>query len=118
MRGEGGSVADPNLQSHDEAQRIEMFDGVARRTLNAGDRTSIHEIEIATGATVPMHTHPHEQIGYLVSGRVRFELAGEVKELSAGDSWIIPGETPHEVTALEPSVALDIFSPRRDEYIP
>lgn len=111
-------MARPNLQSHDDAQRIEMFDGVARRTLNAGDRTSIHEIEIAAGATVPMHAHPHEQIGYLVSGRIRFDLDGEVKELSAGDSWIIPGEAPHEVTALEDAVALDIFSPRRDEYIP
>lgn len=108
----------PNLQTHDDAERIEMFPGVARRTLNAGDRTSIHEIEIAEGGVVPMHTHPHEQIGYLVSGRVRFELGDEIRELSAGDSWIIPSEVPHEVTALEDSVALDIFSPAREEYIP
>ena len=108
----------PNLQTHDDAQRIEMFPGVARRTLNAGERTSIHEIEIAAGCTVPMHTHPHEQIGYLVSGRVRFELGDEIKELSAGDSWVIPSEVPHEVTALEDAVALDIFSPAREEYIP
>ena len=108
----------PNLQDHDEAQRIEMFPGVARRTLNAGERTSIHEIEIAEGCVVPMHTHPHEQIGYLVSGRVKFELGAETKELSAGDSWVIPSEVPHEVTALVDSVALDIFSPAREEYIP
>ena len=108
----------PNLQAHDAAQRIEMVPGVARRTLNAGARTSLHEIEIAAGAVVPMHTHPHEQIGYLVSGRVRFELGAEVQELSAGDSWVIPSEVPHEVTALEDAVALDIFSPAREEYIP
>ena len=108
----------PNLQAHDEAQRVEMFEGVARRTLNAGALTSIHEVEIAAGCTVPMHTHPHEQIGYLVSGRVRFELGDEVQELAAGDSWVIPSEVPHEVTALEDSVALDIFSPAREEYIP
>ncbi|MYA00478.1 MAG: cupin domain-containing protein [Chloroflexi bacterium] len=108
----------PNLQSHDDVPPIEMFEGIVRRTLNAGERTSIHEIQITEGCTVPMHTHPHEQIGYLVSGRVRFELADEVKELSAGDSWIIPSEVPHEVTALEDAVALDIFSPAREEYIP
>ncbi|MCY3733370.1 MAG: cupin domain-containing protein [Chloroflexi bacterium] len=108
----------PNLQTHDDVPPIEMFEGVARRTLNAGERTSIHEIQIAEGCTVPMHTHPHEQIGYLVSGRVRFELGDEIKELSAGDSWIIPSEVPHEVTALEDAVALDIFSPAREEYIP
>jgi quercetin dioxygenase-like cupin family protein len=108
----------PNLQTHDDVPPIEMFPGVARRTLNAGELTSIHEIQIAAGCTVPMHTHPHEQIGYLVAGRVRFELGGEIKELSAGDSWIIPSEVPHEVTALEDAVALDIFSPAREEYIP
>lgn len=108
----------PNLQAHDAAQRIEMFDGVARRTLNAGALSSIHEIEIAAGSVVPMHTHPHEQIGYLVSGRVKFELGDETKELTAGDSWVIPSEVPHEVTAIVDSVALDIFSPAREEYIP
>ena len=108
----------PNLQAHDDVPPIEMFPGVSRRTLNAGERTSIHEIQIAAGCVVPMHTHPHEQIGYLVSGRVEFELGDETKELSAGDSWIIPSEVPHEVTALEDAVALDIFSPAREEYIP
>lgn len=108
----------PNLQSHDDVPPIEMFPGVSRRTLNAGERTSIHEIQIAKGCTVPMHTHPHEQIGYLVKGRVKFELGDETRELSAGDSWIIPSEIPHEVTAIEDAVALDIFSPAREEYIP
>ena len=108
----------PNLQSHDDVPPIEMFEGVSRRTLNAGERTSIHEIQIAAGCVVPMHTHPHEQIGYLVSGRVKFELGEETRELSAGDSWIIPSEVPHEVTAIVDSVALDIFSPAREEYIP
>ena len=108
----------PNLQAHDDVPPIEMFPGVSRRTLNAGELTSIHEIQIAAGRVVPMHTHPHEQIGYLVAGRVKFELGDEVKELSAGDSWIIPSEVPHEVTALEDAVALDIFSPAREEYIP
>ena len=110
-------MAQPNLQDHDATARVEMFEGVAMRTLNHGERTSIHEIEIAAGGVVPMHTHPHEQIGYLVSGRVLFELGDEKREISAGDSWVIPSEVPHEVTALEDSIALDIFSPKRDEYI-
>ena len=111
-------MAEANLQSHDEVQEIEMFEGVSRRTLNQGDQTSIHEIVIAKGAVVPEHTHPHEQTGYLVSGRLRFVMPGQNAELSAGDSWIVPGDVPHEVTALEDSVAIDIFSPARTEYIP
>lgn len=111
-------MAEANLQAHGEAQEIPMFDGISRRTLNHGDHTSIHEIKIARGAVVPEHTHPHEQTGYLVSGKLRFVLGDLDRELSPGDSWIVPGDMPHEVTALEDSVALDIFSPAREEYIP
>ena len=111
-------MADANLQSHDEAEEIEMFAGVSRRTLNHGDQTSIHELLMAKGSVVPEHTHPHEQTGYFVSGRLRFVMPGLAKDLDAGDSWIVPSEIPHEVTALEDSVAIDIFSPARTEYIP
>ncbi len=111
-------MAEANLQSHDEAHEIAMFEGISRRTLNHGDKMSIHEITIAKGAVVPEHTHPHEQTGYLVSGRLRFVMPDLDKVLEPGDSWLVPGELPHEVTALEDSVALDIFAPARTEYIP
>ena len=75
-------------------------------------------LNIAKDAVVPNHTHPHEQTGYLVSGRLRFVMPGLAKDLDAGDSWIVPSQIPHEVTALEDSVAIDIFSPARTEYIP
>jgi quercetin dioxygenase-like cupin family protein len=68
------------------------------------------------GAVVPWHTHPHEQIGYLVRGRLRFQIGDEEQELSEGDSWLVPSNVPHFVTALEDSIAIDIFSPPREEY--
>ena len=58
-------MAEANLQSHDDAQQIEMFEGVSRRTLNHGDQTSIHEIVIAKGGVVKIldfglaKLHPH-----------------------------------------------------------
>ncbi|MHB8576732.1 MAG: cupin domain-containing protein [Dehalococcoidia bacterium] len=106
------------LTARDSVPPIAMMAGVARRTLNHGEHTSLHEVSIAKGATVPEHTHPHEQIGYLVSGRLRFRIGDEEQILKAGDSWLAPGGVPHEVTALEDAVALDIFSPPRTEYIP
>lgn len=94
-----------------------MFPGVVRRTLNSGERTTLVEVALDEGATVPEHTHPHEQIGYVASGRVRFVIDGEERELSAGDGYLIPSGRPHLVTALEPSVCIDIFSPVREEYL-
>lgn len=112
------TMAKANLQRNAEAQEIVMMEGVSRRTLNHGDKTSIHEIKIAKGAVVPEHSHPHEQTGYLVSGRALFEMPGLSKELGPGDSWLIPGDVSHKVTALEDTIAIDIFSPVRDEYVP
>lgn len=100
-----------------DATAVEMFPGVVRRTLNSGERTTLCEITLDAGAVVPSHTHPHEQIGYVALGRVRFAIAGETRELSAGDSYLVPSGQPHEVTALERSVCIDIFSPVREEYL-
>jgi len=95
---------------------VEMLPGVVRRTLSEGERMMLVEVTLAQGVVVPLHTHPHEQIGYLASGRLLWELGDERLELSAGDSWLVPSNVPHQVTALEPSVAIDVFSPPREEY--
>lgn len=63
-----------------------------------------------------MHTHPHEQTGYLVSGRMRLQIEDEARDLSPGDCWMIPGGVPHEATALGRAVIIDVFSPPRQEY--
>lgn len=100
-----------------DARPVEMFPGVVRRTLNSGDRTTLVEITFQPGGVVPLHTHEHEQIGYLVRGRLQFTLGEETRELTAGDTWCVPSNVPHAVTALEASVGIDIFSPVRTEYL-
>ncbi|HLA18195.1 MAG TPA: cupin domain-containing protein [Dehalococcoidia bacterium] len=104
------------LVPHDSAAPVEMFPGVVRRTLTFGERLMLVEVTMNDGAVVPMHTHSHEQTGYLVSGRFLFELGDERRELGPGDCWLVPSNLPHQVTALEPCVMVDVFSPPRDEY--
>jgi quercetin dioxygenase-like cupin family protein len=94
-----------------------MFPGVTRRTLNSGERATLAEITLSRGAIVPAHTHPHEQIGYVASGRVLFEINGEKRELSRGAGYLIPSGLSHEVTALEDAVCIDVFSPVREEFL-
>ena len=110
-------MAEANLQAHDAVRAVQMVDRVTRRTLNSGDRTTLSEVTLQKGGVVPEHDHPHEQTGYLVSGRLLFEMPGLHRELEPGDSWLIPGGVPHKVTALEDSIAVDIFSPVREEYL-
>ncbi len=103
--------------ARNDVEPVEMFPGVARRTLNSGERTTLAEIDLAAGSAVPEHTHHHEQIGYVVRGRVRFRIGSESRELAAGDSYLVPGGVPHEVAALEDAVCIDIFSPVREEFL-
>ena len=104
------------LVHRSSATPVEMLPGVVRRTLTEGARMMLIEVTLEQGTVVPLHTHPHEQIGYLASGRLLWELGDERRELAAGDSWLVPSNVPHQVTALEPSVAIDVFSPPREEY--
>ena len=105
------------FRANAEATAVEMFPGVVRRTLTSGDRSTLVEITLAHDSVVPDHNHPHEQAGYVVSGRVLFVIDGEQRELHAGDSYLVPGGAMHRVTALELAVCIDIFSPVREEYL-
>ncbi len=104
------------LIDHDSSTAVEMFPGVVRRTMTAGARMMLVEVRMDAGAIVPMHTHPHEQTGYLASGRCRFRLGDEEREITPGDCWLVPGDVPHEVAALEACLFVDVFSPPREEY--
>ncbi len=74
-------------------------------------------VEMAQGSTVPLHSHPHEQIGFVASGKLRFTVAGETRILEPGDGYAIPATALHAVEAHEDSVAIDIFTPVREEYL-
>jgi len=62
------------------------------------------------------HSHPHEQLVYVVSGRIRFEHPGGVFIVGPGDSFLVPGNVEHQASALEDSEVLDIFTPMREDY--
>ena len=99
-----------------DAKPVEIFPGVYRRTLIWGANAMVCEITLPKGSVVALHHHRHEQVGYLVSGRLSFTVNGVTHIVEAGGSWAVPGDAPHTVTALEDTIAIDIFSPVRDEY--
>lgn len=101
---------------HDAPTPVEMLPGIVRRTLTHGEKMMLIEVTLEPGSVVPIHTHPHEQTGYVVSGRMRLQIAAETLDLNPGDAYMIPGGVEHEATALEPLVIVDVFSPPRDEY--
>jgi quercetin dioxygenase-like cupin family protein len=100
----------------DECGSHTIFPGVVIRTC-AGERMMMSVVDLAPGAVVEEHSHPHEQVGMLLAGRAIFFIGAEQKTLQTGDLYVIPGNTLHKVIALDHSVqALDIFYPVREEY--
>jgi len=91
-------------------------DGIDQKTLAHGDRTVMVEFRLKKDAAVPVHSHQHEQTGYLVSGRIRLTIGTAVHEALPGDSWCIPGGVPHGAEIIADSVAVEVFSPVREEY--
>jgi len=96
----------------------EVLPGIRQKTLAHGERTLFTEFRLGRGSTLPRHSHPHEQTGYLVSGALSFTIGEEIHRAVPGDCWCIRGGVEHQVLALEDSVALEVFSPVREDYLP
>jgi quercetin dioxygenase-like cupin family protein len=96
----------------------EAVPGVHMKTLVHGAETLMAEFHLAAGHELPAHAHPHEQTGYLVRGRIRLRIGNETREISAGDAWTVPGGVEHGADLLEDSVAIEVWSPVREDLLP
>ena len=92
--------------------------GIERKTLVYGEKMLMTEFRLRKGSVLPAHSHPHEQTGYLVRGRLRMKIGREDFEAQPGDSWSIPGGVEHSAEILEDSVAIEVFFPLRQDYLP
>lgn len=97
---------------------ITILDGIERKTLVYGNNTLMTEFRLKKGKTLPLHAHPHEQTGYLVKGHIILIVNGQKYDMQPGGSWSIPGNAEHGAEILEDSVAIEVFSPVREDYIP
>ena len=94
-----------------------MAPGVEMRTLCHGQRTLTTEFRLTAGHELPSHSHPHEQTGYLVSGRIMLRIGDEVHEATPGSSWTIGSSIEHGATIVEDSVTMEVFSPLREDLL-
>lgn len=96
----------------------QAVEGISLKTLAYGTKTLLAEFRLERGAQLPRHAHPHEQTGYLVSGRIRLSIGEDTFDVEPGDSWCIPGNLEHGAEVLENAVAVEAFSPVREDYLP
>lgn len=98
-----------------------VFKGVSLDSLAVGEKSMVTKMNYVKGNFATTHQHPHEQCGYVISGEYRLKVEtpeGEVDVLlHAGDSYAIPGNTPHSFEVLEGGEVVDVFTPQREDYL-
>jgi quercetin dioxygenase-like cupin family protein len=95
----------------------EQMNPLVTRQFVVGTNTMLARISLKKGAVVPEHHHFHEQISNVLEGALLFRIEGRETVARAGELMCMPPNMPHEVTALEDSVVLDIFNPPRQDWI-
>lgn len=95
---------------------LRPFPGVQMTTMT-GEQMTVSLVEMAPNAVIPVHQHPHEQVGRLLAGEGTFTIGDEVRVVRPGSMWRIPGAVPHTITAGPAGLqALDVFYPVREDY--
>ena len=100
----------------DDCQHRNPFDGV-RMSTQEGENMTMSLVRMEPNSVIPEHSHPHEQVGYMLEGEAEFIIDGRSHQVRAGQMWRLPGGTPHKVvTSEKPILAFDVFYPIREDY--
>lgn len=91
--------------------------GIARRVLAYTDSLMCVENTFEVGAVGNLHSHPHTQITYVVSGVFSFTIDGETRTVRAGDTMLKTDSVIHGCVCEEAGILLDIFTPMREDFV-
>ncbi len=94
------------------------IDGIEMKTFVYGEKSLLTRFHLKKDAVLPKHSHPHEQTGVLMSGKIALHIDGEKFIAEPGDTWSIKGDIEHWAEIIEDSVAIEVFSPVREDYLP
>lgn len=102
---------------HEETDPVEASAGVIRRVKSYTDELMVVENTFEKGAVGALHSHPHTQITYVVSGKFEFTIGDEKRIVKAGDTMLKKNGIEHGCVCLEEGILLDIFSPMREDFV-
>ena len=103
----------------DDMEKERVTDMLDRRLIT-GDRMMLAHVYLKKGCIVPKHSHANEQISYILEGALLFKLGEDQSEeliVKAGEVLHIPSNLPHQATALEDTLDVDVFSPPRQDWL-
>jgi len=96
---------------------IEKLNDKLSRQMISGENATISQLLLKKGAAVPRHSHMNEQYSWIISGALKFVFDDREILVGAGEILLIPANVAHSAVALEDTVDVDIFAPRREDWI-
>ena len=108
---------EPQFIRFDDVRSFELAAGMTGRPL-FGSSAMLNLIEFEPGSTVPVHSHPHEQVGLILRGMQALVVDGGPHELGPMEGYVIPGGVEHSAfCGPEGALVLDVFNPVREDYL-
>jgi len=100
-----------------ENAKNRQFKGVSFDVLAVGQKSMVTRMNYRVGDKVPLHSHPNEQSGYVISGKYRIKYQDINEVLNTGDSYSVPENVEHSWEVLEDGEVIDTFIPPRQDYL-
>ena len=96
---------------------LEDLNPLLQRQMVWGQQIMLARVLLKKGCIVPEHSHPNEQLTYIVEGALKFWIDGQEITVRSGETLCIPSNVPHKAEAVEDTVDLDVFTPPRADWI-
>ena len=96
---------------------LEKVTEMISRKIVTGEREMLAQVYLKKGALIPLHAHESEQMTYVLQGALKFLINGEEITVREGEVLHIPSRVEHQTEALDDTFELDVFSPRREEWL-
>jgi quercetin dioxygenase-like cupin family protein len=105
------------VKSSWKTMEIEQLNDKLTRQMISGENATISQLMLKKGAAVPRHSHMNEQYSWIISGALKFIFDDREILVGEGEILVIPANVAHAAVALEDTVDVDIFAPRREDWI-
>jgi quercetin dioxygenase-like cupin family protein len=103
------------MPSISELKEKQLAEGLVGRYVH-GEHISFGVVTIKEGSKLPLHHHIHEQITFIIEGKLEMVIGDETHILTSGSYYVIPSNVPHSAMAHTDCKLIDVFNPVREDY--